>query len=262
MFCRRCASSTTDCTVCKQPCRIIELQKNKMPEQLNDYFVPAADLLTKSIKVANFQLQKQDAFIAGKLGILEKYEGKKQKHVKLREHYEALKKAIEEEFVLIRKMRDQRRSPSILNASPSGSLFFQSQDSLRVATLKKYTPTDQQGMKRNRHVGSESGSSGIGTGSGGLRREMTNSQASYASGAKRITPGSRGSQSSTGSAKEPSISPIETFKKPNDLVATARPGIYQQTVRNIHNAMRRSTAAVVKVNNRGSDIDRARNAFF
>ncbi|XP_058817357.1 zip homologous protein 2-like [Topomyia yanbarensis] len=267
LFCRRCANSVTNCSLCKQPCRIIELRQDKLPEPLKDYFASGTDLLAKAVKVISFHLDKQDAFIANKIGLLEKYEAKKLKFQKLKEHYESLKKAIDEEVAIMRRMRQQRKSPGILNISPAGPVYVRSQpDSLRVSTLKKVTPTST--LKRSRASGSNSStSSDLGSG-GGTRFDPSNSQVSNVSSSKRFTPtsksGSYQSPKLAGSARErkPLVSPIETFKKPTDLATTARAGIYREAIRNINDAMKRLNQPVLKVSNRGSDIERARNVLF
>ncbi|XP_058448763.1 zip homologous protein 2-like [Malaya genurostris] len=260
MFCRRCANSVTNCTVCKIPCRIIELRKDALPEAIKDYFIPEQDLLSKVVKVTKFQLEKQDAFIANKISVLDKYAAKKEKIRQLKEHYESLKKAINEEMTIISKMRQ----PGMLNNAPTEPVSMSSQSvSLRISTLKKMTPTTaaQQASKRTRISRSSSGSSGIGTVNG---TPCHASSSQVPSSSKRISPSPRPRTGFTSNERKskPIISPIESFKKPADLVSSARPGIYREAMRNISKAMERPNQPVLKFSNRGNDIERARNVIF
>lgn len=246
MFCRGCITRPDQCCVCQIPCRTIELRPETLPEDLKDYFVPAEKLLTKALKVAQFQRDKQDAFIAGQLEIkLQKYETKKKSIEKLKQHYESLDAAVKEERVLIRKLREQRKSPGMLTASPNSPLWLCNQkDSLwSIAQAKDGSP-------RTPRVPT------VGVASRSRWSSLVSQHSNMSVGSSNKSGGSAGPM------RRPTISPIATFKKPADLVHTAKAGIYEQAVRNIDRAMQLPREPVVKANRRGSDIERARNGMF
>ncbi|XP_038121801.1 zip homologous protein 3-like [Culex quinquefasciatus] len=243
MVCRRCVTgSATACSVCQREARIIELNDATMPEQLKEYF-DQSDQLTKSYKVTQFQMEKMDKFIAGKVHLLAKYEEKKKTMKKLKEHSDALKKAILEETALIRKLYERRKSPGGSRSTPSSSTSAAggSTESLRVATLERNM--QKLTVKRTRTPATSSSESDL---------------ASKSSGSKRT----------------PVSSPDEVFKVPTyspslrrvpssaELPASTRDRIYQQQVRNMDKAMSLPVGPKLKVKNRGSDIERARNMHF
>lgn len=197
----------------------------------------------KTLKVIKFQHEKQDGYIAGRIGILEKYEAKKKSIIKLKEHYDELNTSIKKEEDLIRKLREQRKSPGVLAASPASPVVLGKRIDTQHIKGTPGTPIAQQWQT----VASQSGS-------GSQSRWNT-----LMTQSPTVTPhSSRGDVPS----RRPSVSPIESFRKPTDLVSAAKAGIYEQTVRNIDRAMRRSTDTVVKANRRGNDIERARNLLF
>lgn len=249
MFCRQCATSLGQCCVCQAPCRTVEIRPDALPGDLKDYFIPAEKLLTKALKVAQFQRDKQDAYILGQLEIkIQKYEAKKKLIAKLRKHYESLNAAVKEEQALIRKLREQRKSPGMLTASPNSPIVVRSHmgSSLRIAAQ---TNAASPGTPMSLSPGAGSGS------------RWSNLMSQGSSASQRSSVGRR-SGGSSAPPRRPSVSPIATFKKPADLVSTAKAGIYEQTVRNIDRAMQRSRESVVRANRRGNDIERARNGRF
>lgn len=248
MFCRQCGTSLGQCCVCKVPCRTVEIRPDALPGDLKDYFVPAERLLTKALKVAQFQRDKLDTYIAGQLEIkLQKYETKKKNIEKLKQHYESLNSAVKEEQALIRKLREQRKSPSMLAVSPNSPMLPRGQvSSLRMsAHVRAASPTVPMSQSSGSHHS-------------GSRWTPLMSQASNASQSSSVGRASGGGIP----ARRPSVSPIATFKKPADLVSTAKAGIYEQQVRNIDRAMKRSRESVVRANRRSNDIERARNGRF
>uniref|UniRef100_A0A1Q3FZV7 RING-type domain-containing protein n=1 Tax=Culex tarsalis TaxID=7177 RepID=A0A1Q3FZV7_CULTA len=251
MVCRRCTGggSRTNCAVCQREARIIELNDETMPEQLKEYF-DQSDQLTKSYKVTQFQMEKMDKYIAGKVHLLAKYEEKKKTMKKLKDHSDALKKAILEETTLIRKLYERRKSPggSARNTPSSANLAAGgSSESLRVATLERNM--QKLAVKRTRTPATSSSESDLAT---------TRPQSSKSSGSKRT----------------PVSSPDDVFKVPTyspslgrvpssaELPASTRDRIYQQQVRNMDKAMSLPSGSNLKVKNRGSDIERARNMHF
>lgn len=243
MFCRSCGIGPGQCSVCKAPCRTVEIRSETLPDDLKDYFVPAEKLLTKALKVAQFQQGKQDAFIAGLLELkLRKYETKKKSIEKLKKHYDSLNSTVKKERLLIRKLREKRKSPGTLTASPNSPLWICSQkDALwSIAQAKDGSPRTPQ--HPNSGVSSGSRWSALAS----QRCSMSQSSSSSSGG-------------SIGSMRRPTVA---TFKKPADLVKTAKAGIYEQAVRNIDRAMQRPSESVLKANRRKSDIDRARNGKF
>ncbi|XP_055614370.1 zip homologous protein 2-like [Uranotaenia lowii] len=252
MFCRICAESSTDCTVCKKPCRILEIIRGKIPDAVVDCFEPISnDVIQRMIKRAKFQSEKMDIYIAAHSSIFDKYEEAKKGYLKIKGHYDDVKRACNEEIELIQKLRLKRKPrklpPNVTPSSVPSGVYTQMR-SLRISTLEKNHNSSQvQCLKRNRS--SSSDSSFI------SRKATPTMQSPNDYIMKRFT-----ASSDDVVFRKPL--PIDCFKKPLSLLETTKPEIYQETMRSMESAFKRPESTVVKGPTRAGNVERARNIFY
>lgn len=272
VVCRRCSKSSTICSVCEQPCRITEFCREKFLESMKDYFSPGMERLWKAFKISKFQAERQDLYISARLDQLEKYETKKQKILKIKEYYDSFTKYIDDEMSAIRKLRARRKSTNALKLLPPGTLFLPQMDSLRISTSKKEVPLSEsaQRLKRTRSSSTDTSTQSS------MKKSTPPSRTRHSSSLRKATENKPKGTPISQSSSTKNISPFsfepasvyrtatntEIYQKSNDLVCTARDGIYQEAVRNINNATKKRMEPVPRFAYRGSDIERARNVIF